>query len=240
MPIAAERVLPTRSRQAMSIETDRLAKDIACLNARDIPFTLVSKLGFHCDVWRSIGRIVTSDGFQSLDFVLKVGKRLCTWRQVAVLAKEYRTLRDALDDIVPSSMFVATRINSSPGAIVFAEACNPWFDLGNPTNEADALPMLARQPRLWRQLEHFTVCARQWLDERQMVIDLQGAENLVIDRNGGVRYLDSFHVFFYRDTLDALDEVDDDFLFRIDQSIHRLEYLEWLVRETRPRARAPV
>ena len=218
----------------MSIETDRLSKDVACLNVRDIPFTLVSKLGFHCDVWRSIGRIVRPSGYQSLDFVLKVGKRLCTWRQVAVLAKEYRILREALDDIVPASMFVATKINATPGAIVFAEACNPWFDLGNPTNEGEALPLLGRQPRLRHQLEHFTTCARQWLDEQHMVIDLQGAENLVIDRSGGVRYLDSFHVFFYRDILDALEEVDDDFLFRIDQSIHRLEYLEWLVRETGP------
>lgn len=223
----------------MSIETDRLAKDVACLNVRDIPFTLVSKLGFHCDVWRSIGRIVTADGTRPLDFVLKVGKRLCTWRQVAVLAKEYRLLRGALDEIVPSSMFVATRINSTPGAIVFAEACNPWFDLGNPTNEAEALPMLRRQPRLQRQLEHFTLCARRWLDEQHMVIDLQGAENLVIDRSGGVRYLDSFHVFFYRDTLDALDQVDDDFLFRIDQSIHRLEYLEWLVQQARTEDETP-
>ena len=217
----------------MSIEIDRLAKDVACLNVRDMPFTLVSKLGFHCDVWRSIGRIVTASGSRPLDFVLKVGKRLCTWRQVAVLAKEYRILRDALDDLVPSSMFVATRINSAPGAIVFAEACNPWFDLGNPTNEAEALPLLERQPRLRRDLAHFTVCARRWLDDEHMVIDLQGAENLVADRGGGVRYLDSFHVFFYRDVLDALDEVDDDFLFRVDQSIRRLEYLEWLVRETR-------
>jgi hypothetical protein len=218
----------------VSKETDRLEKEVACLNVRDMPFTLVSRLGFHCDVWRSIGRLVTIEGSKPLDFVLKVSKRLCNWREVAALAKEYRVLRSALDDMVPSSIFVATRVNRAPGAIVFAESCTPWFDLGNPTNEGEALPLLAHQPRLRYQLEHFTRCARRWLDERRMVIDLQGAENLVVDRQGGVRYLDSFHVFFYRDTLDAVDSVDDDFLFRVDQSIRRLEYLEWLVRETIP------
>lgn len=218
----------------MAEAADRLEKEVACLNVRDMPFTLVSRLGFHCDVWRSIGRIVTEEGSRSLDFVLKVSKRLCRWREVAVLAKEYRLLRAALDEIVPASMFVATSVNRAPGAIVFAESCDPWFDLGNPTNEAEALPLLIRQRRLHYQLAHFTRCARHWLDDRRMVIDLQGAENLVVDRQGGVRYLDSFHVFFYHDILDAVDDVDEDFLFRVDQSVRRLEYLEWLVRETVP------
>jgi hypothetical protein len=64
-----------------------------------------------------------------------------------------------------------------------------------------------------------------------MVIDLVGAENLVLDRADGVRYLDSFQVFFYVDTLDAIDQVDDGFLYRVETSVKRLEYLEWIVNQ---------
>ncbi len=220
----------------MNREADRLEREVACLNLRDIPFTLVSMLGSHCEVWRSIGRLVTRGDSQPLDFVLKVGKHLCTPREVVVLGKEYRRLRSALGDIVPYSVFVATRINRQPGAIVFAQSCNPWFDLASPTNESEALPLLKHQPRLRRQLGRFTRCARHWLDEQRRIIDLQGPENLVVERNAGVRYLDSFHVFFYLDTLDIVDQVGDDFLFRVQQSIQRLEYLERLLTEARPRS----
>jgi hypothetical protein len=217
----------------MTTEIDRLEKDVACLNVGALPFTLVSRLGFHCDVWRSMGRLITNETSTQLDFVLKVGKRLCLREQVGVLAKEYRTLRGALGSIIPQSMFVATSINDKPGAIVFAEACNPWFDLADPNNREDALPLLARRPLEMGQLEVFTTAARRWLDDSRIIIDLFGAQNLVLDRNAGVRYLDSFHVFFYLDTLDVIEEVDDGFLYRAEQCVRRLEYLESLLLSAR-------
>lgn len=212
----------------MTWATDQLSKDIACLNARGMLFTLISTLGFHCDVWRSIGRIVSAENSTPLDFVLKIGKRRCEEPEVRVLGKEYRMLRSALGDIVPDALFVATEINGKPGAVVMAQTCSPWFDLANPTNEAEALPLLRRQPRSRHQLEHFVRCARNWLDEKRMAIDLVGGENLVLDKTAGVRYLDSFHVFFYLDMLDVIDQADDGFLFRVEQAVQRLEYLEWL------------
>lgn len=96
----------------MATESDRLARDVACLNVKDMPFTLVSRIGFHCDVWRSIGRIVEADQSIPLD-------------------------------------------------------------------------------------------------------------------------IDSFYPFFYLDMLTVIDEADEGLEFRIEQSIHRLEYVEWLVSETK-------
>ena len=216
----------------MSHEQDKLPDYIACVNADAVPFTLISTLGFHCDVWRSIGRIVRTDSSSDIDCVLKIGSQRCSRAQVRVLAKEHRLLRDSLGELIPAATFIATRINREPRALVLAHACPPWFDLGNPTNESETLPMLIRQPRMRSQLEDFVTAARRWLDDRRMLIDLIGAENLVLDRNGNVRYLDSFHVFFYLDTLDVIDEVDDGFLERIEQSVERLGYLEWLLSET--------
>ena len=216
----------------MSTESDRLAKDVACLKGQEMPFTLVSKIGFNCDVWRSIGRIIEAGRARPLDFILKVGKRRCTLREVQVLAKQYRTLRTELDEIVPESIFVATEINGVPSAIVFARTCKPWFDLAHPVNREEAVPLLRHQPRSRHQLAHFVQCARRWLDERGMVIDLYGGENLVLDRSEGVRYLDSFYPFFYLDLLTVIDEVDEGLEFRIEQSIQRLDYLEWLVEQT--------
>ena len=216
----------------MSQDQDKLPENVLCMNAEAMPFTLISTLGFHCDVWRSIGKLITPTGSADLDCVVKIGSQRCTQAQVRVLAKEHRMLRAALGELVPAATFVSTRIDREPRALVLAEACTPWFDLGNPTNESESLPMLERQPRLRQQLRDFTQAARKWLDERRMLIDLIGAENLVLDRNGGVRYVDSFHVFFYLDTLDVIDQVDGGFLLRIEQSVERLGYLEWLVSQS--------
>lgn len=213
----------------MSQDQDKLPDNVSCINAEAVPFTLISTLGFHCDVWRSIGKIVTAERSSALDCVVKIGSQRCTRAQVRVLAKEHRILKQALGELVPAATFIATRIDREPRALVLAQACAPWFDLGNPTNESESLPMLARQPRLRQQLRDFTQAARHWLDDKRMLIDLVGAENLVLDRNGGVRYVDSFHVFFYLDTLDVIDQVDDEFLLRIEQSVERLGYLEWLL-----------
>lgn len=216
----------------MPHELDRLPDNISCVDADSIPFTLISTLGFHCDVWRSIGRLTRGESTVQVDCVLKIGSIRCTQPQVRALAREHHLLKSTLGELIPDATFVAARVNREPRALVLAEACQPWFDLGNPTNETEALPMLANTPRLHRQMRDFTHQARRWLDEKRMVIDLIGSENLVLDRSGGLRYLDSFHVFFYLDTLDAIEEVDDAFLERVEQSVERLSYLEWLVTES--------
>ncbi|MDX1512204.1 MAG: hypothetical protein R3174_00535 [Gammaproteobacteria bacterium] len=213
----------------MGKESDRIASDIACLRSADMPFTLVSTAGFHCEVWRSMGVIVREGGRTALDFVLKVCKRAYRLPELKVLVEEHRTIHAELEEMVPQAQFIATEVNRKPGVIVMVENCTPWFDLSNPGNEDEALPLLRRQPRARAQLGRFTACVRRWLDEESRIIDLCGTENLVLDRNYQVRYLDSFHVFFYLDTLHVIDEVDDALQFRVETSINRLEYLERLV-----------
>lgn len=217
----------------LSKESDRISADVACLRAADIPFTLVSTAGFHCDVWRSMGVIVRDDERLVLDFVLKISKRPYRLAEVRVLGEEHRVIRCALEDIVPQARFVATSVNSKPGAIVLVENCTPWFDISNPGNEEEALPLLGRQRKAAGQLQRFTASARRWLEKESRIIDLCGVENLVLDRNYEVRYLDSFHVFFHLDLLHVIDEVDDALKFRIETSVQRLEYLESLVQAVR-------
>lgn len=217
----------------MGKENDRIGADIACLGAAEMPFTLVSTAGFHCDVWRSMGVIVRGENRLALDFVLKVSKRPYRLPEVRILADEHRVIRAALEDIVPRARFVATRVNNKPGAIVLVENRTPWFDISNPGNEDEALPLLRRQGKAAGQLQRFTACARRWLEAESRVIDLCGIENLVLDRKYEVRYLDSFHVFFYLDILHVIDEVDDALKFRIETSVKRLEYLERLVQAVR-------
>ncbi|MDH3317131.1 MAG: hypothetical protein OER43_15375 [Gammaproteobacteria bacterium] len=214
----------------MSQESDRVPATIACLETESMPFTLVSTAGFHCDVWRSIGVIVRGGERAPMDFVLKRYKRPCTLAEIRVLGKEYRTIKQALEEIVPTARFVATHVNYSPSVIVLAENCTPWFDLSNPGNEDEALPLLSRKARARAQLAEFVRHARRWMEEDSRIIDLGGTENLVLDKNYGVRYLDSFHVFFYLDMLHVIDEVDDALMFRIEICIKRLEYLERLVK----------
>ncbi|MCW8920759.1 MAG: hypothetical protein OQK68_04705, partial [Sedimenticola sp.] len=58
------------------------------------------------------------------------------------------------------------------------------------------------------------------------VIDLYGLDNLVLDKNKDVRYLDSFEVFFHEDMLYIIDDPCDDLREKINVSLRRLEYLE--------------
>lgn len=198
-----------------------------------MPFTLVSTVGFHCDVWRSMGVVVRDNSRLPLDFVLKISKRPYRMPEIRVLGEEHRAIQTDLEDIVPEARFVATEVNRKPGVIVLVENCTPWFDLSNPGNEDEALPLLRRRKKACGQLNRFTSVSRRWLDEEARIIDLCGTENLVLDRNYNVRYLDSFHVFFYLDTLHVIDEVDDELQYRVETSIKRLEYLEQLVKAAR-------
>lgn len=217
------------SAQRRAREADRLAKRVHCLDLEDVPFTLISKYGFHCDVWRSIGRLITAEGPMSMDFVLKVAKHSCSVREVKVLAREHRLLRRGLEDVIPRTFYVATRIDDKPGVVAYADTCQLWFDLANPTNEVESLALLKRARRTPDQLRRFVKSARRLLDEERKLVDLFGSENLIVDRHYNVRYIDSFHVFFYMETADVIDDVGEQFRYRSDQSIQRLEYLEWLV-----------
>ncbi len=215
----------------MSQETDRVPSSIACLKTEDMPFTLVSTAGFHCDVWRSIGVMVRGAERVPMDFVLKPYKWPCTLAEVRALGNEYRTIKLALEEMVPSAQFVATQVNSRSSLIVLAENCTPWFDLSNPGNEDEALPLLRSKPRARAQLAEFVRHARRWMEENSCIIDLGGTENLVLDKDYGVKYLDSYHVFFYLDMLHVIDEIDDALMYRIETCINRLEYLERLVKQ---------
>jgi hypothetical protein len=212
----------------MAMESDRIPDRVACLNTRALPATLISTRGFNCEVWQSAGVIVTAGGRFPVDFVVKRHRFACTLPKLKVLNREYRTLRDTLEEMVPAAVFVATRIEGEQNVVVLAQTCTPWFDLARPGNADEAQPLLARLPKARAQLARFVRAARRWADEGR-VLDLYGRENLVLDRDRNVRYLDSFGVFFYESLLYLLAEVDESLKAKIDLSLERLAYLEYLL-----------
>lgn len=214
----------------MSAETDSLAARIACLPLAGVPMTLVSTTGFNCDVWRCAISLRVNGKVTPLDFVIKHHLEPCGLAQVAVFNKHYRMLREALGDIVPEALFIATKVDGAPNAVVLAEACESWFNLANPGNESEAVELLRRAPRTRDQLRLFVTAAARWrAAEDSRVIDLYGLDNLVIDRSLRVRYVDSFHVFFYPDMLQGVSEADSELERRITLSLERLEYLAYVL-----------
>ena len=211
-------------------EMDRIPARVACIDAERLPLTLVSDAGFHCDVWRSAGMIVRDGRREPVDFVLKRYREPCPPAYVRVLARDHRRLREALDEIVPPAVFVTTLIDGQSSVIALAQTCLPWFDLANPWNEEEALALLGRHPRARDQLARFVGAAREWAEAGDArVIDLHGEQNLVLDREWRVRYLDSFGVFLFPDVLHTLDEEDEGLRQRIEVSSARLDYLERLL-----------
>lgn len=218
----------------MTKENDRIDSRVACLDTRNLLATLVATTGYHCDVWRSTGALVRDGERELLDVVIKVHRGPCCWPELRIYRRQYRMLKDALQEIVPDSLFVATEVDGEPSVVVVATTVNRWFNIANPANEEETILLLRTLPRACDQLARFLAAARRWHERDDRVIDLYGLDNLVLDVNREIRYVDSFEVFFNRDLLDLIDDTEDDGLRdKIELSLRRREYLDYVLREAR-------
>lgn len=210
----------------MGKETDRIPGRIGCLDTLNLPASLISTTGNHCEVWQTAGT-----GNPGVSLIVKKHRRRCSFAEARSYSREYHVLKEALDEIVPSTVFAATRIDGVQNVVAVAETVNPWFNLANPLNEEETVPLLRQLPIARSQLRRFLEAADYWyqVGDRK-VIDLYGLDNLILERNREVRYVDSFGVFFYEDMLDYVDDADDDLSHRIRVSRRRLEYLRDVLR----------
>ncbi|RZU99151.1 hypothetical protein [Spiribacter vilamensis] len=213
----------------MAREDDRIDNRIACLRTDRLPATLISDAGYHCEVWRSSGSVFRDGERQTLDRVIKVSRSRTPAREVEILNRDHRRLREALGGIVPPTVFVRTRIDGEESVIAMAPNIRRWFDVANPGNESDLAPMIARDKRLRDALAHFIATAERWYRQEDRVLDLYGIDNLVLDRNHHLHYIDSFGVFFHADLLEILPDPDPGLAERIRMSRLRLEYLNHLL-----------
>lgn len=210
--------------------------DVACLNARRRGLELKSVVGHHCDVWQMSVR--RGRARIPYDVVVKKYRGPCSFRQVQVLDRDYRRLKASLEDIVPNTIYVPVRAADGITVIAVSRAVVPWFNLANPINESDAVPLLRKLPKARNQLMRFCHAARKWAHEKNgKIIDLYGLDNLVLNTNRNVCYLDSFHVFFYADMFRLLDDDDDQLRRRMEISVSRFAYLENLLKESRKKIR---
>jgi hypothetical protein len=212
----------------MARDNDSIDDRIDCLRTDRIPATLISTSGYHCEVWRAAGTIIREDERRHLDVVIKVHRTGCTWPETRVIRREYTRLSRELGHLVPETVYIATRVNEVYSVVALADAVNRWFDVANPSNEDEAVPLFQRLRRARDDLAMFIERAEAW-EREDRVIDLYGRENLVLDSNRHLRYIDSFGVFFYADLLNAIDEPDPALQQRIDLSRRRLDYLRHLL-----------
>jgi len=209
--------------------------DVACLDTRRQSLELKSTIGHHCDVWQM--SVQPGRRRKPYDVVIKKYRTTCTVRQTRVLDKDYRRLKAGLEDIVPVTVFVPVRTEPGLSVIAISHAVVPWFNLANPFNESDAVPLLRKLPKARNQLMRFCHAARKWAYEKHgKIIDLYGLDNLVLNTDREVRYLDSFHVFFYTDMFQVFGQ-DEQLKQRMEISISRFEYLESLLAQVRSRSR---
>lgn len=217
----------------MSKELDRIGNLIPCLDTENIAATLISRAGYHCRVWQSIGSVWRNSARIDLDFVIKVYRGPCSFQETRIYQRQYAILRSRLGDIVPKALFVATRIDGEISVIVLAETVSRWFNLANPVNVEEAIPLLRKLPSARAQLQHFVKTAYTWKKEPEArVLDLYGYDNLVLDRDYQVRFVDSFEVFFTPDLLHILDQADPELEQRIEICLQRLDYLDYLLRQS--------
>lgn len=210
---------------------DRILTRVGCLDTEGLIATLIPATGYHCEVWKSVGAVVWGDRRERLEIVIKIHYQPCSLQETRLYGLQYRRLKQALGEIVPEAEFVATEVNGQTGLIVIAEAVSPWFNLANPANEEETIQLLRRTPRARDQLTRFLAAAHHWYreDDARRVIDLYGLDNLVLDRNHEVRYIDSFEVFFNEDLLDMLPGEDSALRERIEISLRRLDYLDYVL-----------
>lgn len=208
-------------------EGDHLNVDIECLNPETMQATLISTVGSHCEVWRTSMKDMASAEAPYKEFVIKCPRDAYGRLDARVLSKQYRLLKDALDDVMPDAVFALTHIEGKPNICVLADAVDVWFNIANPQYEEEAVELLKRSPKARNQLQRFITAAEELRESNDpRVIDLFGVDNLVMDTNHEIRYLDSFYIFFFEDMLHMLDEPDPELKAKIDISLKRLAYLE--------------
>ncbi|MET0072759.1 MAG: hypothetical protein ABW130_00725 [Candidatus Thiodiazotropha lotti] len=221
-------------------ETDQMVVDIACLDHSRFRATLISTIGSHCEVWRSSkryeklidGEIETT----YTEFVIKWPYTDYSESETKLLARHYRQLKDTLDEIIPDALFVVTKINGRASVLVLAQAINVWFNIANQQNEEEAIKLLCANPKSRIQLSRFVKAAQAWRkSDNPKVIDLFGIDNLVMDTNRDIHFLDSFFVFFFEDTFHLIDgaEEDTELADKVNLSIKRMNYLERLLEQVK-------
>jgi hypothetical protein len=209
-------------------ESDRLQADIECLNPVSLRASLVSSVGNHCHVWRTSKRQRQECyDLTYTEFVIKQPLQGHEDFEIRLLFKQYRLLKERLEEIIPDALFSITRINGTRNVCVLAEAVNVWFNLANPQNEEEAVALLSQYVKPRIQLRRFVEFVRELqTSDNPRLIDLYGLDNLVLDKNHEIRYLDSFDVFFFEDMLDLVDGNDPELEHKIKLSRDRLDYLE--------------
>ncbi len=201
-----------------------------CIDNR-AAFELISTDGHYCDVWRTSGVRLLRSRKRRYDTVVKIYREEIGFHGLRMLDREHRLLKAQLEDIVPPSVFLLGGVSDGSKGLVIAEGVNPWFNVANPANEAEAIPLLRRLPKASNQLLRFCHAARKWeFEKHAKIIDLYGVDNLVLNTNRELRYLDSFHVFFYSDML-KLDPEDEILRRKIEVSVHRRQYLDNVLEE---------
>jgi hypothetical protein len=211
---------------------DRPALDVACLNPGCRRAALVSTTGNHCQVWRGMRKHeVPVEGKSYTEFVIKYPLDQYSDADARILASQYRMLRKGLGDMVPEALFVRSCINEKPNLFVVARAVNVWFNIANPQNREEAIGLLCEFPLARAQLAQFIRQAEKWRQgPNPKVIDLYGLDNLVMDNQRQIRFVDSFYVFFFEDMLHLLGgEPDYELQDKIDLSLHRLAYLKGIL-----------
>lgn len=210
-------------------DEDRPALDIACINPQHRYAALVSTTGNHCHVWRSTHKQpINEDKDAYVEYVIKYPVDSYGFVDARLLARQHRMLRDALGEIAPDALFVQTSINGEPNLVVLARAVNVWFNIANPTNREEAIGLLRDHPLARAELEIFVRQAQRWRQgSNPRVIDLFGLDNLVMDNQRRIRFVDSFYVFFFEDLLHMLGgERDFELEEKINVSLKRLAYLD--------------
>lgn len=212
--------------------SDRIPGEIGCLDTIRLPATLISDAGNHCQVWRQGGVFVKDGQRVDGDLVIKIFREPCMFGEARLYAREYRRLRDALGSMIPDTVFACTQIDGQDSVIAVSHTVSAWFNIANPHNESDAIPLLRMLHSTREELRDFIQAAHRWRDtDDPKVIDLYGVNNLVLDRGYRLKYMDSFGVFFHESLLHILAEVDYDLKAKIDLSLWRLRYLEHLLAE---------
>lgn len=213
-------------------DADRPALDVACLNPKCRRAALVSTAGNHCQVWRATRKHEAPiDGASYTEFVIKYPLERYGDADVRILALQHRMLRKALGDMVPEALFVRSHINEEPNLFIIARAVNVWFNIANPQNREEAVGLLCEFRLARAQLAQFVRQAEKWREgPNPKVIDLYGLDNLVMDNQRKIRFVDSFYVFFFEDMLHLLGgEPDYELKDKIDLSLHRLAYLKQIL-----------
>lgn len=185
-------------------KSPNLSEEVPCISPKAF-IRKNTRNGSHCENYHAY-----TQGDKTAHTYVKKSFSLISDDDLNRYKKEYDEIKLRLGEIVPNATYIRAKVGQTLGALVLAEPIKITTDMLSEENKPYILEVLKSNPQTRQQLEDLLDAFDEWLAKGK-VLDLSdnGEENVVLDENQNLHYIDSFDVFLnsrYRSLIESSEQ----------------------------------